>query len=371
MNNKKPIRVLQVVAWMNAGGMENYIMNLYRAIDRSKVQFDFLVHHAVIGLYEQEIEELGGKVYHFSVLDDKNVFKYIVDLRRFFAEHKEYKIVHGHLSSLAVFYLGVAKQYGVPFRIAHSHGAGFLHTPKGIAKYLLFRTTKWNANIRLACSTEAGKYLYGNSPFEFVPNGIDVERFSFDSDVRNRLREELGLENNYVIGHVGRFNLQKNHEYLLRIFKGVLDRHPEARLLLLGDGELFEEIQKMSHELHIEEAIIFAGVHKDVEKYYQAMDVFVLPSVFEGLPVTGIEAQYSGLPCVLSDKITKEVKITDLVHFVGISDKDVTTWIDVLSTAKVNAHRDVVRPITDIFDVRHAAQNMENRYKELMPEVIC
>lgn len=166
----EPIRVLQVVASLNAGGMENYIMNLYRMVDKSKVQFDFVVHHAAVGLYEDEIQELGGKIYHFTVLDDKNVVKYISELNRFFDEHKEYQIIHGHLSSLAVFYLGVAKKYNVPWRIAHSHGAGFLHTLKGTAKYLLFRTTKWNANVRLACSTEAGKYLYGKDTFEFVPN---------------------------------------------------------------------------------------------------------------------------------------------------------------------------------------------------------
>ena len=197
----EPIRVLQVVASLNAGGMENYIMNLYRMVDKSKVQFDFVVHHAAVGLYEDEIHELGGKIYHFTVLDDKNVVKYISELNRFFDEHKEYQIIHGHLSSLAVFYLGVAKKYNVPWRIAHSHGAGFLHTLKGTAKYLLFRTTKWNANVRLACSTEAGKYLYGKDTFEFVPNGIDVDRFTFDENKRIEMRKMLGIRDEYVIGH--------------------------------------------------------------------------------------------------------------------------------------------------------------------------
>lgn len=365
------IRVLQVVSIMNAGGMENYVMNLYRRMNRNEIQFDFITHHQARGLYDDEIESMGGRIYRFSVLDDKNILKYWNELNHFFKNHPDYKIVHGHLSSMAVFYLGAAKKNNVPWRIAHSHGAGFLHTPKGITKYLLFRTTKWNANIRLACSTEAGKYLYGNSPFEFVPNGIDVVRFSFDSDVRIRLREELGLENNYVIGHVGRFNLQKNHEYLLRVFKGVLAKRPEARLFLLGDGERFKEIQELSHKLQIEQAVVFAGVHKDVEKYYQAMDVFVLPSIFEGLPVTGIEAQYSGLPCVLSNKITKEVAITNQVNFLGISDSDINAWVDALVSAQPNSQRGAVTTATDIYDIAHAAKNMENRYKKLMSEVVC
>lgn len=365
MNNNKPIRVLQVVAWMNAGGMENYIMNMYRAIDKSKVQFDFLVHHAVIGLYEQEIEELGGKVYHFTVLDDKNVFKYIFGLRSFFAEHKEYKIVHGHLSSLAVIYLGVAKQYGVPFRIAHSHGAGFLHTPKGYAKFLLFRTTKWYANIRLACSTEAGKYLYGNASFELVPNSIDACRFSFNSEKRFQMRETLGITDEYVIGHVGRFNLQKNHEYLLLFFADLLKQGHNFKLLLLGDGELFSKIQTFSEKLGIRDKVIFAGVHKDVENYYPAMDAFVLPSLFEGLPVTGIEAQYEGLPCFFSDEITKEAKISNQVTFLKIGVENMNLWVDALAKHPINNERSKISLDTDKYDVRVTTKEMENKYLHL------
>lgn len=360
-----PVRVLQVVASLNAGGMENYIMNLYRMVDRTKVQFDFVVHHAAIGLYEEEIKEMGGKIYHFTVLDDKNIFKYVSELNSFFEKHKEYRIVHGHLSSLAVFYLGAAKRHGIPWRIAHSHGAGFLHTIKGIAKYLLFRTTKWNANVRLACSTEAGKYLYGKDHFEFVPNGVDISRFAFDEKKRNEMRQELGINYEYVIGHVGRFNLQKNHEYLLQIFKKVRVRVPDAKLLLLGDGELFSSIKKLAEELEIADSVIFAGVHKDVENYYQAMDIFVLPSLFEGLPVTGIEAQYSGLPCLFSDEITKEVKISDNAHFLKIGNENIDLWVDFLVKKEANKNRSDIAIVTNKFDMRFAAKSMEERYLTL------
>lgn len=361
----EPIRVLQVVASLNAGGMENYIMNLYRMVDKSKVQFDFVVHHAAVGLYEDEIQELGGKIYHFTVLDDKNVVKYISELNRFFDEHKEYQIIHGHLSSLAVFYLGVAKEYNVPWRIAHSHGAGFLHTLKGTAKYLLFRTTKWNANVRLACSTEAGKYLYGKDTFEFVPNGIDVDRFTFDENKRIEMRKMLGIRDEYVIGHVGRFNLQKNHEYLLRIFKEVQQKTPNIKLLLLGEGELFSKIQNLAEDLEIKDKIIFAGVHKDVENYYQAMDAFVLPSLFEGLPVTGIEAQYSGLPCFFSDEVTREVKICSDTKFLKIGNENLGLWVDAISQQRINKERNKIELITKKFDIRTAAKSMEKRYIDL------
>lgn len=369
MNMTEPIRVLQVVASLNAGGMENYIMNMYRMIDRSKVQFDFVVHHAAIGLYEEEIKELGGKIYHFTVLDDKNIFKYISELNAFFDMHKEYRIVHGHLSSLAVFYLGAAKRHGIPWRVAHSHGAGFLHTIKGTAKYLLFRTTKWNANVRLACSTEAGRYLYEKDTFEFVPNGVDITRFAFDENQRVRMRKELGIHQEYVIGHVGRFNLQKNHEYLLRIFEKVHAKVPDTKLLLVGDGELFSSIKKYAEDHGITNSIIFAGVHKDVENYYQAMDIFVLPSLFEGLPVTGIEAQYSGLPCLFSDDITREVKISNDVHFLKIGNENIGLWVDSLVQKTVNRNRNDVEIVTNKFDMSFAVKSMEERYLSLWKDM--
>ena len=365
MNTIKPIRILQVVASLNAGGMENYIMNLYRMMDRSKVQFDFMVHHSAIGLYEEEIQKMGGKVYHFTVLDDKNVFKYIWELHKFFSVHGEYLIVHGHLSSLAVFYMGVAKQCGVPWRIAHSHGAGFLHTTKGLAKYLLFRTTKWNANIRWACSTEAGKYLYGKDTFELMPNGIDVDRFSFNPIKRTEMRKKLGVCDEYVIGHVGRFSLEKNHGYLLQIFKEVQTEVPDTKLLLLGNGERFSVIQKLVEDLGIQDKVIFEGVHKDVENYYQAMDAFVLPSLFEGLPVTGIEAQYMGLPCFFSDEITKEVQICDYVKFLKIGDENIHLWVNALAQQIKNPERNEIKVNTDRFDARSAAKVIQGKYLDL------
>lgn len=358
----EPIRVLQVVASLNAGGMENYIMNLYRMVDKSKVQFDFVVHHAAVGLYEDEIQELGGKIYHFTVLDDKNVVKYISELNRFFDEHKEYQIIHGHLSSLAVFYLGVAKKYNVPWRIAHSHGAGFLHTLKGTAKYLLFRTTKWNANVRLACSTEAGKYLYGKDTFEFVPNGIDVDRFTFDENKRIEMRKMLGIRDEYVIGHVGRFNLQKNHKFILEIFKRILQKEKNAVLLLAGNGELEEDIKKMAYELKIENNVKFLGVRKDIERLYQAMDIFLMPSLFEGLPLTGVEAQASNIKCFFSDTITKEVIITDNTRFISLKESAEKWAKEILENQIYD--RENVKIINEEFDIRKLAEKMQKKYIE-------
>lgn len=365
------IRILQVVSIMNAGGMENYIMNLYRQANREKVQFDFIVHHKARGVFDDEIEQMGGIIYRFSVLDDKNIIKYCAELDAFFQEHKEYRIIHGHLSSMAVFYLGMAKKNNVPWRIAHSHGAGFLHTPKGFAKYLLFRTTKWNANVRLACSTEAGRYLYGKDSFVFVPNGIDVERFTYRQEIREKIRVELQVGDRFVIGHVGRFNLQKNHKYLLRVFSSVVKERPDAVLLLLGNGELYQQIENLAGEMGIRSNVIFAGVHKDVENYYQAMDAFVLPSEFEGLPVTGIEAQYAGLPCFFSDRVTREVAITENVQFLEIGENGLHSWVQALSAAERCSDRTHVKLTTDIYNTDTTAKNMMERYQTLWGKTEC
>ena len=355
------IRVLQVVSVMDAGGMENYIMNMYRIIDRSKVQFDFLVHHKKRGFFDNEIEELGGKIYRCTMLDDKNIFKYISDLKRIYKENN-YKIIHGHLSSLACVYLGIAKKCGIQNRIAHSHGAGHLYSIKGYAKCFMFKGAKIFSNVNFACSSEAGRYLFGKNDFEIIPNGIYPERFLFKQENRDELRKRYKLENCFVIGHVGRFNLQKNHKYLLKIFKTLHDIEARARLLLLGDGELKETIMSQIDEMDLNEFVILAGVKKDCEKYYHAMDVFVLPSLFEGLPVTGIEAQYSGLPCVFADNISKEVKVTDDVSFIGIEEKNLNEWVKKLKEINKVKNNRAINIKNNMYDVNISAIKMQDRY---------
>ena len=216
----EPIRVLQVVPNMNSGGLENLIMNIYRNIDRSKVQFDFIVHYEKRGFFDDEIESLGGKIYRFSVREDNNIIKYVKDLNLFFKNHPEYRVVHGHMASLGFIYLGIAKKYKVPVRIAHSHGTSHLRTIKGYIKFFTFKLVKYESNVNFACSTEAGKYLFGNKrKFEFIPNAIDMDKFEYDEEIRKEYRHKLDLDGKLVLGHVGRFNLQKNHNFLLDIYR--------------------------------------------------------------------------------------------------------------------------------------------------------
>lgn len=359
------MRILHVVSVMDMGGMENYIMNLYRKIDRSKFQFDFLVHHGRRGIFEDEIEALGGRVYHTTLMDDFNLVKYLRDLDRLFSQN-DYRIVHGHLGSTAFFYLGAAKRHGVSARILHSHCPGHPNTVKGYVKHVLFRLSPIHANVRLACSAQAGKYQFRNAAFEIVPNGIDMDRFRFDENMREDMRRRLRLKGNFVVGHVGRFYYEKNHAYLLGVFRELKKREPDAVLLLLGDGMLMEQTRAQARAMGLEASVRFMGVIGDCAGYYQAMDAFVLPSLYEALPLTGIEAQCAGLPCLFSEGVSREVKIDAQAAFLPIGSENVQMWVDkLLEIRKQGSVRR--RPIlgAERFDAGINAQKMVARYEAL------
>ncbi len=360
------IRILHVVSVMDIGGMETFIMNLYRHADRNNIQFDFLVHHRRRGAYEDEIETLGGKVYHASLMDDGNLLKYKRYLHRLFQEHLEYRIVHGHLGSTAVWYLGEAERRGVPWRILHSHCPAKIHTLKGTAKDFLFRFGPQHANIYLACSREAGEYQFRNKAFETIPNGIDTKHFLFDSVRRSEIRKKLNLENHYVIGHVGRFYHEKNHRYLLNMFHELLKIMPDAVLMLVGDGSLMGDITTLAKELGIHQKVLFMGLQKDTASLYQAMDVFVMPSVYEGLPLAGVEAQCAGLPCIFTENISKEIEINDQVYFLPIGEKDISMWTRTITNIRrKESGRAHLLDAASRFDAACVSQDMLDRYQQL------
>lgn len=320
---KKPVRVLQVVPNMDAGGIETFIMNIYRNIDRSKVQFDFLVHYKKPGFYDKEIQKLGGRIYRLSVREDNNVLKYLKDLDTFFKKHSEYNVVHGHMVSTAVFYMYYAKKYGVKLRIVHSHNTSTTSGLKGITKAQLAKLSTIFANKYFACGVAAGNYLYGNRKFTVINNGIDLNKFKFNANVRNSYRKKWGLNNKLVIGHIGRFNLQKNHVFLIKIFYKIHKMNPNSVLLLAGKGELESSIKKEVKKYNLENSVKFLGVRDDTPVLYQVMDVFLLPSLFEGVPVVAMEAQAAGVPVLASSSITKEIKLTPIVKFLNLKDSSI------------------------------------------------
>lgn len=362
---KEPIRILQVVPNMQQGGLENLIMNIYRNIDRTKVQFDFLVHYKKEFFFDKEIEKLGGKIYRFSVREDNNFIKYYKDLCDFFKEHSgEYRVVHGHMASLAFIYLRIAKKYNIPVRIIHSHGTSHLKNIKGYLKYFTFKMADKYATDRFACSTEAGKYLFGVKNFKIINNAIDMDKFKYNESLRRTKRNELQLEDKFVIGHIGRFNLQKNHKYLIKFFSNIVKKNHNARLLLIGIGEELENIKDFVRKLNISDYVFFLGQRNDVCELYQAMDVFCMPSKFEGLPLTGIEAQVSGLPCVFSDQITREVKISNNCIFLPL-DEDTKKWEECVETVNnkiINRLSEYQKMKETNYNIKILSKNVEGLY---------
>ena len=356
------IRVLHVVTYMGRGGLETMIMNYYRHIDRTKVQFDFLVHRDFEADYDKEVRELGGKIYR---LPNLNPFSktYIDKLDDFFAEHREYKIVHSHLDCMAGIPLKYAKKNNVPIRIAHAHSSSQTKDKKYLLKLLYKRNIPKYATHLFACAEDAGRWMFGGPEFTVLNNAIDSKDYIQNNDVRQRVREELAIPpNTFVVGHVGRFAPPKNHRFILQIFSKVLEKNKNSILLLVGDGELRKETEKQAAELGIAEKVMFTGLRSDVPKVLQAMDVFLFPSIYEGLPVSIVEAQAAGLPCLISDKVPIECKKTDLVFQYHLSD-GAEKWADYVEKVSTIKKRDTSKEIkTAGFDICENAKWLEKFY---------
>ena len=331
MTEKKPIIVAQVMGKWLGNGVESVIMNYYRHLDHSRVQFDFICDEDSTRIPYDEIKKLGGRV--FLVPKYQNLPKYLKALEKLFKEN-QYRIVHSNINTLSVFPLYAAKKAGVPIRISHSHSTS---NPKewkrNLIKNILRPFSKRYATDYFACSELAGRYLFGNKAFDqgevkIIHNAIDVEKFKFDEVARKKLRKEFGIKDStVVIGHVGRFVQQKNHTFLVDVFKEYHKKNPDSKLLLVGSGPLEDKIKKKVEKLGLKDSVLFLGQRDDINKLYSVMDVFCLPSLYEGLPVVGVEAQAAGLPCVFSDKISDDIKITDSIKFIKLTYK-LKIWSD-------------------------------------------
>ena len=326
------MRVLQVLGKTNLGGAESRIMDLYRHMDREQIQFDFLIHYKEKGYFDDEIKKLGGNIYYLPSFRVYNYFEYKKACRRFFEEHSYFAAVHGHMTSTAAIYLAEAKRAGIPLTIAHARSAGVDKGLKGMLTKLLRMNLYKKCDKMFACSDLAAEAVFGKKRYEenrvtILPNAVDTKGFLPNEKVRTKLRMKYGLEDKFVIGHVGRFHYAKNHEFLLKIFAEILKQKENALLMLLGDGPLKEETMQQAERLGIVEKVIFTGNQTPVAPFYQAFDFFLFPSRFEGLPGTVVEAQAAGLKCLISDTITKQVKATELVNFMSI-EKTAKEWAD-------------------------------------------
>lgn len=335
----QPVRILHILGNTQLGGAESRIMDLYRHMDRSVVQFDFVVHSKEEGYFNEEIRKLGGRIFRVPRFRVLNYFSYCRAWKKLLQEHRdadgrsEFHMIQGHMTSTAAIYLPIARKCGIETTIAHARSAGVDKGLKGILTRFLRRNLSKKADYLFTCSELAGISVFGKKAVEqgrtrFLPNAIDCQKFAPDPLVREKIRRELGIENCYVIGHVGRFHYAKNHEYLLRVFAELVKRKTrDYVLLLLGEGSGMEDIRILSRELGIEDKVYFLGNKSNVNDYYQAMDYFVYPSRFEGMPGTIVEAQTAGLRCLMSDTICKEVIATELVTTRSIRE-DPGLWAD-------------------------------------------
>lgn len=326
-----PVRVLHVLQRMEPAGVQMLLMNLYRHMDREKVQFDFLVHYTAPQFFDKEIEKLGGKIYRLSVREDYNFFRYWHQLNFFFREHPEYRIVHGHMHSLGMFYLSAAEKNGVPVRIAHAHTNGILNDAKKQIKQYMNNHFADHATDLFACSESAGKFMFGQKTYRVINNAIDSTLFCFDANKRQEKRRELGIDDQFVIGCVGRFTPEKNQKYSIDVFRKVLKRRENATLLLIGSGPMEQEVKAYAAANGLDGKTLFIGNRRDMPELYMAMDVFLFPSVFEGLGIVGVEAQAAGTPTVATDTLPREISVTPLIHRLPLG--NVEEWADMIEMA--------------------------------------
>lgn len=330
---EKPIRILQVLTIMNRGGAETMIMNYYRNIDRSKIQFDFLLHRKEKGAFDDEIKSLGGKIYTMQNISINNIPAYIKALNIFFKNHEEYKIIHSHINAYSVFVLKAAKKNNIPIRIAHSHTSlynlnlnpfskkrhSINFAIKFIAQNLFKLKIPAHSNFYFSCGDKAGRWLFGKkniSKVRIINNAIDSELFIYNADKSLKMKKKLNLDDKIVFGHVGNFVPEKNHSFLIKIYQEIKKINPKASLVLVG-AFAESEIEKMIKE-SLPKDLNILGLRSDIPDILQAIDIFIFPSTNEGLPVTLIEAQASGLKIIASDNITKELNITNLIDFLPL-----------------------------------------------------
>ena len=374
VNKREPVRILHIIGRMDRGGIETMLMNIYRNIDRTKVQFDFLAHYGREAAYNDEIRSLGGRIYEMPALktDEKvyywRYFQYIQALHRFFREHREYKVIHGHMTNTASIYMPIAKKYGVTCRIAHSHStkgkAGLL----GKVTVLLQSSVSKHATDWFACSEAAAQWLFPKDALpqgkvKLISNAVDAGTFRFDPRLRQTVRRELDLENRLVIGSVGRFRAEKNQIFLVRLLPELLKRRPNAMILFAGEGPCEQAAKDLAAELGVAEHVRFLGMREDIPRLMQAMDVFALPSLWEGLPVVGVEAQASGLRCVASDGVPTETDaLGGMVEFLSL-DAPAGQWADALLRAAEQPRPDTYEQIRAAgFDIHTTVPWLQDFY---------
>lgn len=366
---KEPIRVLQIIGIVAGGGVEAVIMNYYEHIDRTKVQFDFIVHNDNKIDITPKVEALGGRVYKVTPYY-KNPIAFMWDIYKVIKRH-HYRIVHSNMNTLSAFSLFAAWAAGAPVRILHNHSTSSLgETKRNIMKFMLRPFARLFATHYFACSRLAGEWMYGRKMMDsgkvkIVNNALDLKKYAFNSRKREMLRKELGFTDEFVIGHVGRFMFQKNHEFLIDVFVKAYKKNPHMVLLLIGDGPLRSAMEEKVKKLGLTDHVNFLGLRNDVQNLYNVMDIFVLPSHYEGLPVVGVEAQANGLPCLFSTKVTKETHLTHSAQFLDL-EAGASTWAEEIISIKCERNKKAGDELRQAgFEINKEAEKLAKFYIEL------
>ena len=372
----QPIRVLHVLNSLNRGGAETMLMNYYRVIDKSKVQFDFVVHTNPPGIYATEIKNMGGRVFYVPKFHGWNILACIIAWQRIFKIAKEDRIVQGHMPSTAGLYLLLARIYG-RYAIVHAHSNDAHNEDSGLKRLIrtgLYALTCHVAQQFYGCSKLAGLARYGQvivsgQRFAVWHNAIDYSRFRFDKIWRGKIRKQLQIPAEaIVLGHVGRLTFAKNHCFLLQLFAAFYKQQADAHLILVGDGELRQQLEAQAATLGIKDAVHFIGDVDDPEHYLSAMDVFVFPSHYEGLPTVNIEAQVNGLPCIVSPAVPMEVNVSAKGRMRWVAHNDSKAWLKSIKTALQEPRQAGVVTNT-AYDIIYAADWALGEYERIMNRI--
>lgn len=364
-------KILHYVGSMNRRGMEIFIMNLFNHIDRNELMFDFAIHGSTVGDFQEEIRDLGGSWYFFPQMR-KNPMRYRKAWRIFWKTHAgEYRAFHFHTNSLAnTIALEEAARAGVPIRIIHSHSSmankGRLQRLNDFLHDLHKKRIPKLATHLFACSDKAALWLFGDMKVGSLPviqinNGIDIEKFKYNEMNRNRIRKALALDGLKVVGHVGTFLPVKNHRFIVDVIEKAYEMDPSVRCIFIGQGSLFEETKNLVASKKLTNVIFFLGVQSNIHEWLSAMDVFIMPSLYEGLPVSLIEVQANGLPAVISDTITDSVKLQKNVYYKSLSDGAAEWAKEIIKVMNCNCREFDSDCISDGgFDINETAKMYEN-----------
>ncbi|MBC2726057.1 glycosyltransferase family 1 protein [Desulfosporosinus sp.] len=366
-NSDEPIWVLHTCNELSIGGDQSFLMNYYRNIDRSKVQFAFAIQREVDYDHDAEIIKMGGRIHKMHSMNESLV-SYAKDLKSILKQHPEYKIVHAHMNHRNVIALAICKFVGVPIRISHSHNLGSKLSLLTRARVELLKYKLQNvATDFLACSKGAAEYLYGRTMnYCIINNAIDSKKFLFSPETRERMRYDLGNGSEFLIGHIGNFSAQKNHKFLIDIFSKL---NNNSKLILVGNGPLMEEVKKYAMMIKVLDRVVFLGVRNDISDLMQAFDAFVFPSLFEGLGIVAIEAQAAGLPTYCSDGVPKDVDITNLAVHIPLS-ASAEEWAAIIEMAEYAQRRDMYRDICMAgYDIHENAKILEDFYIDNLKKI--